>query len=102
VYGAAGAVSISRVTGRQHFPSDVVVGSTLGWLIGRQIYRAHHDPDIEGTISGSFTRQAGEGTESDYLGSVFGQLHSWIYPELERLAALGYMRTQFSGMKPWT
>src|SRR5258707_536150 len=26
VYGAATAVSISRVTGRQHFPSDVVVG----------------------------------------------------------------------------
>jgi len=102
VYGAAGAVSISRVTGRQHFPSDVVVGSTLGWLIGRQIYRAHHDPDIDGAMYGSFTRQSGEGTESDSLGSLFVPLDSWIYPELERLAALGYIRTQFSGMKPWT
>ncbi|MGA7884474.1 MAG: phosphatase PAP2 family protein [Acidobacteriaceae bacterium] len=40
VYGLAGAVSVSRVMARQHFPSDVVVGSTLGWLIGG--YVLHH------------------------------------------------------------
>ena len=34
VYGVASTVSVSRVLARQHFPSDVVVGSTLGWLIG--------------------------------------------------------------------
>ncbi len=33
-YGVATAVSASRVMARQHFPSDVVVGSTLGYLIG--------------------------------------------------------------------
>jgi membrane-associated phospholipid phosphatase len=34
VYGVASTVSVSRVLARQHFPSDVVVGSTLGWLVG--------------------------------------------------------------------
>ncbi len=41
-YGLAAAISFSRVTGRQHFPSDVVVGSVLGYLIGRYVARTHH------------------------------------------------------------
>jgi PAP2 superfamily len=40
VYGLAGTVSVSRVLAREHFPSDVVVGSTLGWLVGG--YVLHH------------------------------------------------------------
>jgi membrane-associated phospholipid phosphatase len=36
-YGLATAVSISRFTGRDHFPSDVLVGSALGHLIGRWV-----------------------------------------------------------------
>jgi hypothetical protein len=34
VYGVATTVSVSRVLARQHFPSDVLVGSTFGYLIG--------------------------------------------------------------------
>jgi hypothetical protein len=34
VYGMATTVSFSRVLARQHFPSDVIVGSTFGYLIG--------------------------------------------------------------------
>lgn len=34
VYSLATSVSAARVMARQHFPSDVVVGSTLGWLVG--------------------------------------------------------------------
>jgi hypothetical protein len=40
VYGVAGTVSVSRVLARQHFPSDVLVGSAFGWLIGG--YVLHH------------------------------------------------------------
>ncbi len=40
-YGTAGAVSVTRFTSLQHFPSDVVVGSTLGYLIGRHIFHTH-------------------------------------------------------------
>ena len=34
VYSVAGTVSVSRVLARQHFPSDVLVGSVFGYLIG--------------------------------------------------------------------
>jgi membrane-associated phospholipid phosphatase len=43
-YGWAGAVSISRLTGRHHFPSDLVVGAALGHLIGCYMIRAHSTP----------------------------------------------------------
>lgn len=40
-YGLATGVSLSRVGARKHFPSDVVIGSTLGWLIGRYVQKTH-------------------------------------------------------------
>ncbi len=40
-YGLAGLVSVSRLTARQHFPSDILVGSVLGYLIGHYVVRAH-------------------------------------------------------------
>ena len=40
-YGTATAVSVTRFTNLQHFPSDVVGGSTIGCLIGRHIFREH-------------------------------------------------------------
>src|SRR5207249_2933402 len=43
VYGLATTVSVSRVLAEQHFPSDVLIGSAAGWLIGHYVYRAHHD-----------------------------------------------------------
>jgi membrane-associated phospholipid phosphatase len=48
VYGLAGTVSVSRVIARQHFPSDVIVGSTLGWLVGG--YVLHHRSPQVGTL----------------------------------------------------
>ena len=36
------------------------------------------------------------------LGSPYVPLDSWIYPALERLAALGYIHSQFSDLRPWT
>lgn len=48
VYGAATTVSVSRVIARQHFPSDVLVGSTLGWLVGG--YVLHHRSREHGSL----------------------------------------------------
>jgi membrane-associated phospholipid phosphatase len=42
VYSAAAGVSITRVLGQEHFPSDALVGSAVGWLIGHYVYRRHH------------------------------------------------------------
>ena len=46
-YGLAAAVSASRFTGRKHFISDVLVGSAIGYGIGRYVYDTHHDPSID-------------------------------------------------------
>ena len=36
------------------------------------------------------------------VGTPYVELDSWIYPALERMAALGYINTEFLGMRPWT
>ena len=52
-YALAAVVSISRFTARSHFPSDVLVGSALGYLIGRHVVssRSKGDGRIRTTIS---------------------------------------------------
>ena len=42
IYTLATGVSLTRVLGQQHFPSDVLVGAASGWLIGHYVYRSHH------------------------------------------------------------
>jgi len=44
-YGLATGVSITRILARQHFPSDVLVGSAVGWMIGRYVVRKHRRAD---------------------------------------------------------
>jgi hypothetical protein len=46
IYTAASAVSINRVLAEQHFPTDVLLGSVGGWLIGHYVVRAHHHTPI--------------------------------------------------------
>jgi hypothetical protein len=36
------------------------------------------------------------------MGSTAVPLDSWIYPAIERLAALGYIKSAYLGMRPWT
>lgn len=42
VYSMATGVSVTRVLSQEHFPSDVLVGSAAGWLVGHYVYRKHH------------------------------------------------------------
>ncbi len=44
MYGLATTVATTRVTGGQHFPSDVFVGSTLGYLVGRYVANKDKHP----------------------------------------------------------
>ncbi len=103
-YGLASAVTVTRVTGKQHFPSDAVVGSALGWYFGRQVYRAHHDPELGGAPwGGLLPDKTGEKRRNPAnMGSPYVPLDSWIYPALERLIALGYIGGGHLGMRPWT
>ena len=41
-FALAAAVSLSRYTGRNHYLSDVLIGSSLGYAIGRYVYVSHH------------------------------------------------------------
>jgi membrane-associated phospholipid phosphatase len=98
-YGLASAVAVSRVTGRRHFPTDVLVGSALGYGVGRMVYRKHHDPALPGANIGTFKPQDDE--EHDF-GSVYEPVDSWVYPAFEHLSARGLLRSNFPSVRPWT
>lgn len=100
-YGGATAISLARVTGKQHFPSDVFVGGVMGYLIGRQVYRAHHDADLDLGTYGTFMTEARPVTINS-AGSTYVALDSWIYPAVERLIALNVIHRPFLGLRPWT
>src|SRR6185312_4198418 len=50
-YGFATAVSVTRVTGRDHFPSDTLVGGGIGYLIGGYVYRHHSAANSENYLN---------------------------------------------------
>jgi hypothetical protein len=103
LYGAATTVSAARVAGRAHFPSDVVVGSAMGWLIGWQAYKAHHNHELPGAGYGKFTPDPGpEGFPHAERGSTYVPIDSWVYPAFDRLAALGVLNSGIVGLRPWT
>ena len=56
MYSMATAVSTTRVTGGQHFPSDVFVGSTLGFLVGRYVANKDKHADHPAHAGNKFTR----------------------------------------------
>ena len=129
VYGAAAGVSVSRVLAEQHFLSDVVVGSATGWLIGRYVYRRHHDFSLNPFDSTPMPGELGaprkarmpssmhyppdpiahrpprlfdDSTDPDAIGSTNVPMDSWVYPALERLAAMGFIPGQSVSIRPWT
>jgi hypothetical protein len=103
-YGLASAVTVTRITSQQHFASDAVIGSALGWYFGRQVYRAHHDHELGGTSWGSLLPEPAVEKLRDpaNMGSPYVSLDSWVYPALERLSALGYVHSAYLGIRPWT
>ena len=51
---------------------------------------------------GALSQDSGNIHSPAYMGSPYVPLDSWIYPALERLAALGFVRTAILGLRPWT
>lgn len=103
-YGLATTVSLTRVTAQQHFPSDAIIGSVLGWYFGHEIYRAHHDPELGGEAWGNFYDSPDEPKQRDprNMSSPYVQPDSWVYPLFDRLAALGIVKSAYFGVRPWT
>jgi hypothetical protein len=55
-YGLATAVSLSRLSGRNHFPSDIFAGAAIGWFIGRYVFQTHVDHSIHRRSDSKFGR----------------------------------------------
>ena len=104
-YGMASAVSVSRLTGKQHFPTDVLIGAGIGWLNGQIVYRQHHDPELGGSTWETFAESRNyleRERPRQSMGTTFVPLDSWVYLAINRLAGLGYVRTEIAGLSPWT
>ena len=104
VYGMAGGVTAARFVGQQHFATDLIVGSALGWYTGRQVFRSRsHYSDAEIARWGTFSKgEEDSGREAKNMGSPYVPLDSWVYPAMERLIAQKYIDSADLGMRPWT
>ena len=103
-YGLASAVTLTRVTAKQHFTSDVLIGSVLGWYFAHEVYRAHHDPDLGGQAWGNYFESNNEPRQRmpKNMSSPYVPVDSYVYPMFDRLAALGIVKTGYAGIRPWT
>lgn len=103
-YGMATVVSASRITAKQHFPSDVLIGAALGYLTSEYVYRKHHSYELPGSTweTPGIHLERPSHWQAKYMGSPYVPLDSWVYPALQRLAALGYINSAIAGMRPWT
>ena len=103
-YGLATMVSASRITAKEHFPSDVLIGAALGYLTSHYVYSHHHNPELAGSTweIPAVRPERSSHWQAKFMGSPYVPLDSWIYPELERLAAMGYIDSGIAGMRPWT
>jgi membrane-associated phospholipid phosphatase len=54
IYSLASSVSLMRVLGQEHFPTDVLVGSAGGWLIGHYVFKKHQLRPLTNTPRGKF------------------------------------------------
>lgn len=88
-YGLAVAVSVSRYTGRNHFLSDVLVGSAIGYGIGRYVYKTHHDPALD--ANGADVVQEGE---ADSYGAT--NSHAEMRREAARSKLVPFVAPSFS------
>jgi membrane-associated phospholipid phosphatase len=100
-YGGATAISLSRVAGRNHWPSDVFVGSVAGYLIGKNVYKVRHDPDIDTDLYGTFVKPTTSWSIGN-AGTTYLPLDSWVYPVLDRVIAAGLVRYAYQGLRPYT
>jgi len=81
-----------------------LVGAAIGYLTSEYIYRKHHNPDLQGGAWDipAIRPDLPSHWQSKFMGSPCVPPDSWIYPALQRLAALGYISSGIAGMCPWT
>ncbi len=100
-YGAATGISLSRVSGQKHWPSDVFVGAITGFLIGKNVYHVRHDPEIDRDSYGVFVKPHTNWNLGN-AGTTYVPPDSWVYPVLRRLMSAGLVRYGYLGLQPYT
>jgi hypothetical protein len=63
--------------------------------------------NLHGQVSGSSASTSQPRVNSEprnpaNMASTYVPLDSWVYSTIDRLAALGYVQTDFAGQRPWT
>lgn len=102
-YGLASFVSYARIRSRQHFNSDVFIGTMMGNMIGQEVYSRHYDPSLGGSEWQPLRNLLHVDQPSpSNQGSPYVPLDSWVYEAFDRLAALGLVDSGFAGLRPWT
>jgi|SRR5947209_17276580 len=86
VYSLATAISVSRVTSLRHFPSDALVGSVLGYLIGGYVVN-HHAAD---SIDSGFSFSPLVNVSTHTFGASITVRPGEIQPETKRF--ISYLR----------
>jgi membrane-associated phospholipid phosphatase len=49
-YSVATIVALSRMGAQEHWASDIFVGGAMGFMVGRYVYKQHHDPELPGSL----------------------------------------------------
>ncbi len=100
-YGGALGISAGRLIGQKHFASDVLIGSALGYYIGRETFNRHQDPNdkLYGTFQPAGAAEGGRNPAD--MGSPYVPIDSWVYPAFDRLIGFGFVQSAFLGQRPW-
>lgn len=103
MFGGASLVTASRVIGQKHFASDAFIGSALGFYFGHQALLRYQREHAADAMYGTFVKSPESSVRNpENMGSPYVPLDSWVYPVLDRLAAMGYAPTALFGIRPWT
>jgi membrane-associated phospholipid phosphatase len=103
-YSLASAVSLSSIGSKEHFPSDVLIGSGLGWIISESVYHNRHNPELGGAAWDPLKSifHDNDSGPAKYPGSTYVPVDSWVYRAFDRLAAFGLVSDAYQGAKPWS
>jgi hypothetical protein len=100
------AVTLVGVSSVRKFEIQALLSLYLLLSLGAVAASAQQSVDSPGSHpehgqSGAIAAEIPDGKPRS-IGSPYVELDSWIYPAIERLAALGYIHDAFLGMRPWT
>jgi membrane-associated phospholipid phosphatase len=88
VYSMASGVSVTRVLGQEHFPTDVLIGGAAGWLIGHYVFEKHQLRHVKKKRQEKVTTPSGGDTSTsmccDFNQGIPGSQAPWDHITVSR------------------